>query len=428
MLRALSSRVKLPKKIFYGWVLVGLVWVINGLLVGPLFQGMGVFFVVLQREFGWNRTALSFAFSLGRVEGALLGPVEGFLTDKVGVRRIILVGLIFVGLGLLWFSQIKNIVGFYIAFGLIFFGTGLAGFIPLMTAVNHWFVRRRARATALAMTGGSLGGGVLVPVLAATVAAFGFRDTVLWMGVGFLLLSFPITMLIRNKPEDYGLLPDGDTAPPLAVGALKPAIADDGGFTIKEAMRAPVFWAIGVAHGLGAMVFTSMLLHLVPALTDRGISLPMAGAVVSVISFSSAAAQVVGGFLGDKLPKRFLIFVGCFLQGVAMLVAAMAQSVPWFIFFAVLFGFNQMRVPLLVSIRGEYFGRKAFASVLGISQLPQNFLTMLGPVLVGLMFDVTKSYQVAFFGLAVAAFLSAVLALFLRKPVRPARVAAAVTV
>jgi MFS family permease len=412
-----AAGVRLPQRVFYGWVLVGLVWTIMGVLVGPLFQGMGVFFVALQKDFGWSRTALSLAFSFGRVEAAMLGPIEGLLTDKFGVRKMVMAGLGLVGLGLAVLSQIQSLTGFYIAFGLIFFGTGLAGFIPLMAAVNNWFNRRRARATALAMTGSSLGGGFLVPVLAAAVAGVGWRTTSLTMAAIFLLIAVPIALAIRNRPEDYGQRPDGDGEQVAAAPGAK-KVPEDPGFPIKEAMRTPAFWTIGVAHGLGAMVYTTMALHMVPALTDKGVPLTVAGTVAAVLSFSSAGGQVLSSILGDRFPKRALIVFGCSLQGAAMLVAAFAQSVPLFFLFAVMFGLNQMRVPLLVAIRGEYFGRRNFASILGISQLPQNFLTMVGPIIAGYLFDTTQSYQVAFVMLAGAAFLSALLVLTLKKPVR----------
>lgn len=416
-----SLRLKHPKDLFYGWWLVGVVWLIMGVIVGPIFMGLGVFFVALERQFNWSRTALSLAFSLSRIEGALFGPIEGYMADKVGVRRMVLFGLIILGIGLLLFSLIQNILSFYVVMLVVFAGSGVAGFIPLMALINNWFSRRRATATAIGLTGANLGG-ILVPLVALAVTSIGWRSTVRWLGIFVLLVSFPISRIIRNNPEDLGLLPDGDTPEPKTSTdqvSSSPPEEDDGSFNLRQAMRTGAFWSISVAHGLGATVFVTVSIHIVPAMTDQGISLQMAGNIMAVITSIAAVSQVIGGPIGDRYPKRPLIIFFNLLQGFSMFLAVSARTTRAALIFAVPFGIGQgVRVPLLVAIRGDYFGRKHFATIFGVSQLPMNLLMLGAPVAAGYLFDSTGSYTIPFIGLAILNFLAGAFMLIVKKPSR----------
>ena len=418
---------KRPRNIFYGWWLVAIVVFKMGVIVGPFLQSMGIFFVVLEKQFGWSRTALSIAFALGRIEGALFGPIEGWLTDHFGVRRMVLIGLLILGLGMIAFSLIDTIWEFYGAIMLVFLGSGLSGFIPMMALLNNWFSRRRATATGIGMSGGALGG-LLVPAVAFLVATFGWRETVQGFGIAVLLVAFPLTRLIRNKPEDYSLLPDGDSPsdsehPQSASGASNKSprsVSDEDSFTLKQALRTQAFWAIAFTHGLGAAVMTTTSIHIVPALHDAGMSLSVAAMVVMIFTGTAALFRLFGGFLGDRYSKRPLIVIFNILQGIAMLIAATVRALPAAIVFAVIFGIGHGgRVPLLVTIRGDYFGRKNFATIFGVSQLPMNLVMMSTPVIAGYLFDTLGSYSVPFIGLAAMNFLGAGLMMAASRPSLP---------
>ena len=395
-----------------------------GIVVGPFLQGMGIFFVVLEKQFGWSRTALSVAFSLGRIEGALFGPIEGYLTDRFGVRRMVLAGLLILGIGMVALRYIQTIWDFYGAIMVVFLGAGLAGFIPMMALINNWFSRRRATATGLGMTGGALGG-ILVPGVAWLVTTLGWRDTFMFFGIVVLLIAFPFTRLIRNRPEDYGLLPDGDQPLPVEIATSDAESSiktnqtrhDDGSFTLSEAIRTRAFWAVAITHGLGAAVMTTVSIHVVPAMTDAGLSLLKASSVVTIFTGTAALFRLMGGVLGDRYSKRPLIIIFNVIQGLAMLVAAVAHGFPVAVIFAVLFGIGHgVRVPLLVTIRGDYFGRKHFATIFGVSQLPMNVVMMGAPIMVGLLFDSQGSYFIAFLGLGAMNFLGAALMVFATPP------------
>ena len=182
------------------------------LMSTTVFQGVGAFFVALERNFGWNRTTLSGAFALARAEGALLGPLEGFLVDRLGTRRMVVTGYFVMGLGFIFYSQIQSVWQFYVAYLAISLGSGVGGWIAIVTLINNWFARRRALAMSLAVSGVQLGG-FLVPLMAWGIENHDFRMTSLGIGIVLIVVAVPASRLMQNVPEDIGLRPDGDPSP-----------------------------------------------------------------------------------------------------------------------------------------------------------------------------------------------------------------------
>ncbi len=414
------SSAKKPQKIFYGWYIVGTAVVALTVIGGATFQSMGIFFVALERDFRWSRTLLSGAFSFTRGEGALLGPIEGFLTDRLGSRRMVLIGVVILGAGFLFLSTVQAVVSFYAALLVIFLGSGLGGWLPLMAAINQWFVRHRSKAMAIGGAGFNIGG-LLVPLLAWFVSFFGWRTTALGLSLLMWALAIPFSLMIRNRPEEYGLRPDGDSLPAQSghTPAHATSLESETNFTLGEALRTPAFWLITITHTLAVAAFNTVGVHIVPALTDMGFSLTMAGVVVATYTFTTVIFQLVGGFVGDRFAASKSIAIAVFvaIQGVSLVLIATMRTVPMVFVFAVLYGIGcGGRIPLLMAIRGDYFGRKNFATILGISQLVMNLITMAAPFLAGYLYDVLGSYTVPFLALAVLSLLAAVVILPTRKP------------
>ncbi len=422
--RRITNRIALPRNVFYGWWLVGITVFTLTMVITPIFQGLGFFFVALERQFHWSRTVLSLPFALGRVEGAILGPVEGILTDRLGSRRMVAIGLVILGAGFIAFSFVQNVLSYYITFLVIFAGAGLGGFLPLVAAINNWFVRHRSKAMAIGMIGLNLGA-LLAPLLGKVIEVVGWRATALGLGLFVLALALPIASQVRNRPEEYGQRPDGDAPSNSSEPGIShsPATAaEEVDFTAGEAVRTVAFWAIAAAHAFSAVGAVTIAVHLVPAMTDIGMSLAMAGIVVLVYGVSGAIFQLTAGFLGDRFPKppAIAIFVG--IQGASMVVLALIHTVPGAFLFAMLYGAGLGgRVPLLTAIRGDYFGRKNFATIMGVSQLPMNLVMMGAPIAAGYFYDTLGSYTVPFLGLAVLNFLGAGLILLAKKPALPRR-------
>ncbi len=208
-----SSLPERMRGVFYGWWLVVISGFVMMLAHVPLFHAMGVWAVALEREFGWSRTQLGLAFTFTRIEGGLMGPVEGYLTDRIGTRRMVLIGLLVLGVGFLLFSRIQNLWMFYLAYVVMAVGQGFGGWLPLMTMLTHWFERQRSMAMGWANMGSRLGALLLVPTIAWAIDPdynrLGWQTTALLLGIFTLVVALPISRLIRNRPQDYNLLPDG---------------------------------------------------------------------------------------------------------------------------------------------------------------------------------------------------------------------------
>ena len=432
--------------VFYGWWLVGLASFMLTLMSLTVFQGLGTMLVALERQFLWSRTALSGAFSLARVEGAVLGPVEGVLVDRIGTRRMVLIGYIMMGLGFVWMSQIEpaatlglfawmdftltvlpfetvdeRLIHFYAAYMFITLGSGLGGWLALIAMVNNWFNRRRSFAMATAMSGIHFGG-LLIPLLALLIEWFEFRGASLVIGIFLLAVIGPAFMVIRTRPEDMGLNPDGDANAPQSEGIpeAEAKIDDEPDFTARQALVTPAFWLLTIAQVASSVAIVTLALHLVPKLTDTGMSLPQAALVQTVSTIAALPTQFASGYYADRLPKTQLIALFMLIQAAGILVFGLLDA-HWTAYAgAVLYGIGfGGRSPLSTAIRGEYFGRKAFATIMGISQLPMNIAMIFAPLFAGYMFDTTGTYIVPFTSFAVLCFLGAILMLFVRKPDSP---------
>jgi MFS family permease len=415
-----ASVIQRARGVFYGWKLVGVGTFLLTLMSVSVFQGLGTFLVALERQFGWSRTAMSGAFTLARGEGAVLGPLEGVLIDKFGSRRLILIGYTIMGLGFILLSTIQNLWQFYLAFIIITLGSGLGGWLAVISMINNWFNRQRSMAMATTMTGIHFGG-FLVPVLALGVESHGFRWTTLGIGVFMLVMIGPMVKVIRNRPEDMGLRPDGVTAPIQAAAKTgakpKDTQGEEEDFTVRQALRTSAFWILTIVHISSTISIVTLSLHLIPKLTDMGMSLSTAGLVVLAYTATALPSQLIAGAVADKLPKPPVLFGFLSLQASGIMVLAFTEDIRMAFVFAILYGIGfGGRIPLLTAIRGEYFGRKAFATIMGLSQMPNNIAMMFAPLFAAYMFDTQGTYMVPFFIFSILNFLGAILVLWVRKP------------
>lgn len=450
--------------VFYGWWLVPISGIVHMTTSVPLFHAMGLWFVALESAFGWNRTQLSLAFSFTRIEGGILGPIEGYLVDRLGVRRMVLIGLSILGVGFLLLSQVRDskdipivrdlpfeilpdfmrvvepALMFYLVFMVMALGQGLSGWLTMNTMLNNWFTRHKAKAMGYSSAIGRLGALVLIPAIAWAVDPeqdnFGWSMTAMLLGVVTLAMVIPVTRLIRNKPEDYGLMPDGDEPrePATTSRTERPAAArrtppSDGDFTLRDAMRTPTFWLISFGQGFTSMVLIAMMAHLAPMLWDQGVSVPMAGWVVSTYTAMSMIFQIVGGYVGDMISKRFAYFVFTSIQAGAVVVLVFVPELSELVgvpSLVVVFGFAIMfgigfggRNPISTSIRGEYFGRSSFGKIMGMSQVPMNIMLLGAPIYPAILHDMQGSYDFAFLSLAFLNFIGGAMFLLAKKPVKP---------
>ena len=440
----ITSAPSKARGVFYGWWLVAISGFTMTIATVPLYHAMAVWSVALESHFGWSRGQLGLALTFTRIEGGLMGPLEGYMTDRLGARRMVLMGLLILGVGFLIFAGVRNLWMFYLAFIVMALGQGLGSWLPLMTTINNWFSRRRATAMGWANVGSRVGALLLVPAIAWAIdpeqTRLGWQLTALILGVFTLVIAFPLTRLIRNRPQEYGQLPDGDTPAPAAASvsqessstggpspaarpapataaARRPAVQDDGDMTAGQALRTSAFWLISFGHGFTSMVILAIMTHLGLLLKDKGFDVQTTGWIVVVYTATAMVFQLVGGYVGDRWPKNIALFIFTTIQAAAVVVLTMASSLLMFYLYAVLFGIGfGGRNPLTTAIRGEYFGRTSFGRILGLSTVPMNVLLLIGSPMAGYMRDIQDSYDMAFLILAGFNFLGGVLFLFARKP------------
>ncbi|MDY6917558.1 MAG: MFS transporter [Chloroflexota bacterium] len=405
--------------------------------IGSIFYGFSTFFNPMVEEFGWSRTVTSGAYSLSRLEGGLEGPIVGPLIDKFGARKLIFVGVILGGIGFIVLSRINNALGLYLVFGLLIsMGYNTGFFHATTTAAANWFIKRRSRALGLITVGGGLGGAAIVPLLAVLITHYGWRWAAIIIGLAILAIGIPLAFIIRSKPEDKGMLPDGiqpgeaeAQAIPEAVEAqasgLKAAV-DEGevNFTVREALRTKAFWTYIVAMMLRACILSSIVIHQIPHLTDVGISYTAAANCLGIMVFISIPGRFIFGWLGDMFDKRVLMFITCVIQAVGIFIFVQVSSLWMAYLFVTVYGLGYGgAIPLSVALRGQLFGRKIFATIGGISSGFSAIGTVAAPVLAGYVFDVSGSYSVAFYALMALILLSGFAFLMIRYPKPPARLA-----
>ena len=400
-----------------------------------VFQSTGTYFVALNREFGWSRTLLSGGFAFSRIQSAAIGPIEGYLIDRFGNRTMFVIGFTMMGGGFLLLSQLREgvvlldalpfpaVVQYYLAMGVITIGSGLGGWLTMMSMVNNWFSRQRSFAMATAMSGIHFGG-FLVPVLAFFIDNTGFRPSMMVVGVLVIAIVAPVAMIMRNNPEDYGMMPDGD--PPRrktdaqegeGAAASGPEADEEPEYTAWQALKTPAFWVVTIVHMSSTLSLVALSVHLSPKLTDAGMSLTGAGVVIFAYTLIALPMQFLSGYIADRMSKPPLICLFLLTQAAALVVIAYAENVFMAYIFALLWGIAfGGRGPLLTSIRGDYFGRKAFATIMGISQLPTSIIMVITPLYAGYVFDETGSYFIPFISFAFCALAGAVLIMFARRP------------
>ena len=412
------------RSVFYGWITVAGGFCIQLLNGGLLFHAFTAYILPLQAEFGWSRTALAGAFSMARAESGILGPIQGWFIDRYGPRPSMVLGNLLFGLGFIAFSRMRSLPTFYLAFVFIALGSSLGGFMPVTATIANWFARRRAVAMAVAMIGMGVGG-LLVPAVVWSLTSHGWRATAFASGILILLVGLPASLLMRHRPEQYGYLPDGE--PPHAEdrGEVPRArkAPEDPGFTVRQALRTPAFWLLCTAHTTALLVVGAVIVHQVPHMVQQiGLSEEAAAANVALLVTMSIAGQVAGGYFGDRLEKRLLMFGCMWLHAAGLVIFAFATTRTEAMVFAILHGMAWgVRGLLINAVRADYFGRAAFASITGYNSLIVMIGMTGGPLFSGFLYDLAGSYRTAFLILAGLAAMGSVSMFLARRPTRPRR-------
>lgn len=409
---------KHSKRLFYGWYMVGAASALQCLQAGLITQSFGAYVAVLQAERGWSKTALSGAAALQQMEAAILGPVLGWFLDRFGPQGMIRAGVVIFGLGLMLLSRTETLGGFYAAFVMVALGGSLFGFFPVNVALINWFERWRARALS-SLSFGLAVGGALVPLVAWSLQSFGWRSTAFASGVIAIVLGLPLALVIRRRPEDYGTTVDG--LPPLSHDAFESNAKPGRDFTAREALRTRAFWLISLGHGLALLVVHAVNVHAITHMTqDLGYTLERASLAYMLLPLSQMAGVAVGWWMGDRYEKRFIAATCMLMHMAALLLLTYAQNLAMVLAFAVLHGGAWgLRGPFMQAIRADYFGRSAIGMILGLSLMIIVVGQVGGPMIAGVLADMTGNYRLGFTLLALLAGLGSLFFVVARKPQLP---------
>jgi MFS family permease len=411
------------KKIFYGWKMVGAATGMQFLQAGLMMQAFGAYVAVLSEEKGWSKTALSGAAALHQMEVAILGPVLGWMLDRFGPRRFVRIGVVMFGVGLMLFSQVETLPTFYGAFIVIALGVGFCGFFPLNVAIIHWFERWRARAIS-SMSIGLAFGGIVVPLVAWSMEVWGWRATAFVSGVIVVVVGSLLASMIYNRPSDRGDTVDGVAEErPSQQFLSTTATPGTRDFTAREAVRTPAFWLLSLGHGFALFVVQAVVVHAIAHLKEGlGYTVAQAALVITLVTVSQVGGVLIGWVIGDRYDKR-LISAACMLMHMSgLLLLTYAFSLVMVVGFAVLHGVAWgLRGPFMQALRADYFGRSAIGMILGLSFLIIMVGQVGGPMIAGLLADLTGNYRAGFTVLALLAGLGSVFFVAAKKPVRPNR-------
>ena len=389
--------------VFYGWRMLAASLPLLMVLYGLTKRSYGLFFEPLQSEFGWSAAVIAFVFSLDRFEGGLLAPATGYMNDRLGGRRLMLMGTAVIGLALILASQIHSVWQFFAVFLLVNLGASLASIITMHAVLVRWFDRYLGRATGIMETAPAVGT-LLVPILATIITVFGWRTAFAVSGTALASICFPLAFFIRSRPQDYGLLPDGAVAGDSAQdsglmrGRGQSSSRSIGEATIGQALRLPGFWLIAFSLGMFGLGQNAQRLLLIPHLQASGFSRELASVTVAVSGIAiGMPAKLLVGWTSDRVDvkRRFpLVFL---LAALGLFILANATQVwhvlVFFMLYEVAFAANLIFQAKLIV---QFFGIKRYASIRGLMHFVGNMVAIAGPVLGGAMFDITGSYRLFF--------------------------------
>lgn len=372
--------------LFRGWLVVAGAFAVTFVGFGSAYT-FSAFLESLQKDFGASRGSVSLVFSLAGFLYFGLGVLSGPLADRWGSRRLAVAGMVLVGLGLALAGQARSLTQIYLAYGL---GVGLgvgASYVPVLGAVQRWFVRRRGFASGLAVSGIGVGTLVMPPLASFFIETLGWRNAYLALGALAVVVGVGMALLIENDPRDRGLGPDGDPPQP------KAASAQAEGFAVRDAVRSRRFAGLYVACLISSFGLFVPFVHLVPYALDHGVPNAHAVLLLGAIGVGSTAGRFFLGGLADRMGRAQTMLLMSTGMALSLLVWAASSGFWGLAVFAFFYGaFYGGFVALLPALVMDYFGGRNIGAIIGVLYTSVAFGTLVGPAAAGFAFDVSRSY------------------------------------
>lgn len=406
------------RKWFYGWAVVAGAFVSHFLGYGTLVVAFGIFFPFMAESLSWSRGLLASATILARGASGVTGPMLGHLVDRHGPRPFVIFGGMTMAVGAATLAMVHSPWQLFVGYGLLL-SVGSVALTDLTadSTVSKWFVRRRGRALAFSTMGMSSAGIVLPGALAFVISTMGWRAAWAALAAAILILALLIAPVMRRRPEDHGMVPDGEAFQPADESGVP--FVDEVSFTAKEAIRTPAFWLLAASTNLAAIAIFGVNLHVFSYLRDSGLSVGLAAGTITYLYFLQTAAKPIWGFIGERLHVRYCL-AACYAGGAVGIVILMgASTLPGFIAFATVYGLTRGAQSFISSLAwSNYFGRDAQGAIRG-ALFPIRFVSgSIGPVAAGLAFDLRGDYTMAFAAFVAVFALGSLAAVMARPPAR----------
>ncbi|SVC19992.1 uncharacterized protein METZ01_LOCUS272846, partial [marine metagenome] len=343
-----------------------------------------------------SSASTSLIFSLSRAEGAVEGPIAGYLIDKFGPRIMLTIGAIIVAIGYILLSQVNSFLWFLtIYLGIISLAFNAAFSGSTMAVVNNWFIRRKGLAMAVSIAAYSLGGSIIAPLLAFGIHHLGWRTTMALSGIMLAAVVVPFAQLLRSSPEALGLNPDGDSPrikSELDNVELEP-LPSSVDFTVSEALRTKSYWLLAIGTMLRTGTLGTLIVHFVPIMVWKGNSEQSAAVMLGIMAFLSIPMRIGIGWLGDRWSRSKMLAAGMALGAFSLMILQTANSLIQVWLFISVFSVVEGLSALNWALVGDYFGRKRFATLRGILSLVYSWGMIVMPIVAGAIFDRTSSYN-----------------------------------
>ena len=388
---------------FYGWVIVAVAFVTMGVGVNAR-TAFSLLFPPIVDEFGWERGVTAGAFSFGFLVTAVTSPFLGRLMDRRGPRIVIEIGVGLVAAGLILASMIREPWHLYATLGVLVGGgsiclsyTGQALYLP------NWFVRRRGLALSCAFSGVGVGSVILLPWLQSLIEHAGWRAACWRIGIVVLVLLAPLNLLLKKRPEDLGLEPDGDRAS-REVAARTANVVDSAwvaiDWTLARSIRTARFWWIAVGYLSGLYAWYAVQVHQTKYLVEIGFSASQAAWALGLVSLVAVPGQITLGHLSDRIGREWVWTVGnlgfalCYLALLLLRQAPTPMLLGFMIVVQGMLGYGLVSV--IGAIPADIFQGAHYGTIFGSLMLASILGGAVGPWATGVMYDATGGYTMAF--------------------------------
>jgi MFS family permease len=378
------------KQIYYGWWIVLAGFIVAFYVAGTIFYGFTAFIEPLANEFGWSYTQISLAASLRGLEMGLLAPFVGILVDRFGSRMLIFSGILVLGLGTILLGFTQSLAMFYAAMILIAFGAGGCTSVVTLTAVANWFDRNVGKAMGVTVSGFGASG-LIIPVIVWMISAFGWRSTLIILGIGMWIIGIPAALVMRNKSDDDDNTPQGSNYDKHE--HISDIQTRASRFRYREVFKRKSFMFVNLSEMIRLMVLMAVVTHIMPYLSTLDISRMSSGLMAAGIPLLSVTGRFGFGWLGDLFEKKYIMAISYSLMGIGMLALCYAKLTGMIYIFLFFFsnGFGGNAVLRGAFLR-DYYGRDNFGKLMGIMLGFGACGGIIGPTAAGWAFDRIQSF------------------------------------